>query len=380
MLLGLTRKDTFIMRQFDVIFFNRDLLYQHHDSVSDPEIKDDYLAIQNNTIEIAATDKVKVGHFISLQSDDYSFFGVVTDVKPDDYQLKVSYKSFLSVFDEDALFDTDLQKKNTTDPSGGSKINSRSLEATLKYIIDTNYVNNPDALQNLRISVTATNNIKRWGLNLTSDTEGMHHCIVGLYRVLIVNAMKLYGVALNITPDFSDRIININISTSQRVLDIDGDLNDVDVRTLTVDDRPNGVNKLTVYNTSGYTQYLNFYVHPDKTWSAENTNRITPVVRDVKGAYPDSSIADPTEAFVESALDIAYGILSGLTWNNLIELEVSPNDELINPLTLDFGQTIRLHYNDSVYESILTGIELTSKSVFMTFGSERINFTKRRGR
>lgn len=367
------------MRQFDVIFFDRDLVYQHHDRVSDPEIKDDYLAIQNNSIEIAATDKVKVGQYISMQSDDYSFFGVVTDVKNDDYQLKVMYKSFLAVFDEDTLFDIDLQKKNTTDPSGGSKINSLSLEATLKYIIDANYVNNADILQNLKISVTATNTVNRWGLNLTPDTEGMHYCIVGLYRVLIVNAMKLYGVALNVTPDFSDKIINISITTSQRVLDIDGDLNNVDVRTLTVDDRPNGVNKLTVYNTAGYNQYLNFYVHPDKTWSAENSNRITPVVLDVKGAYPDSSIADPDEAFVESALDVAYGILSGLTWNNLIELEVSSNDELISPLTLDFGQTIRLHYNDSVYESILTGIELTSKFVIMTLGSERINFTKRRG-
>lgn len=368
------------MRQFDVIFFDRDLAYQHHDVASDLEIKDDYLAVQNNSLELGITDKIKIGQYISLQSDDYSFFGIVTDVKPDDYQLKVMYKSFLAIFDEDVLFDTDLQKKNTTSPSGGSKINSRSLEATLKYIIDYNYVNNADALQNLRIAVTASNNVLRWGFNLTSDTEGMHHCIIGLYRTLIVNAMKLYGVSLRVTPDFHNRIININITTSSRILDIDGDLNNVDVRTLTVDDRPNGVNKLTVYNTSGYNQYLNFYVHPDKTWDSDNENRITPVIRDVKGAYPDSTIEDPTEAFVSAALDVAYGVLSGLTWNNLIELETSANDELINPLSLDFGQLIRLHYNDSVYESILTGLEVTTKSVFIILGSERINFTKRRVR
>lgn len=368
------------MRRYEVIFFDQDLEYQHHDSVDDPGIKDDYISIQNNSMEITLTDKVHVGHYVHLKSDDYSFFGVVTDVKPEKNQLKVTFKSFLSVFDEDVLFDTDSQKKNTTDPGGGSKINSKSLEATLKDIIEENYVYSDDPFQNLSLSVIATDTVPRWGLNLTSDTEGTHYCLVGLYRVLIVNAMKKYGVALSVKPNFRDRIVYIVITTSQRVLDVDGDLGNVDIKTLTVDDRPNGTNKLTVYNTNNYDQYIDFYVHPDKSWDSEDEDRIVPVVRDVKGAYPDSTISDPNEAFESAALDVAYGLLSGLTWNNLIEMETAPDDELIQPLTLEFGQLISLHYKDSVYESILTGIEVNSKSVMLTLGSERINFTKRRGR
>lgn len=368
------------MRRYEVTFFDRDLVYQHHDSVSDPGIQNDYIAMQNNSLEISLTDKVRIGQYINLKSDDYSFFGVVTDIKPDEYQLKVVFKSFLSVFDEDVLFDTNLQKKTTTDPGGGSKINSKSLEKALKDIIEENYVHNEDSFQNLKISVTASDTVTRWGLNLTPDTEGEHYCIVGLYHVLLVNSMKRYGVALQIRPDFHERIVYIHISTSSRILKVDGDLGNVDIKTLTVDDRPNGTNKLTVFNTSGYSQYVDFYVHPDKTWSLENSERITPVIRDVKGAYPDSTIADPEQAFLTAALDVAYGLLSGLTWNNLIELETAPDDELIQPLTLEFGQLISLHYKDSVYESILTGIEVNSKSVMLTLGSERINFTKRRGR
>lgn len=368
------------MRRYDVIFFNRDLEYQHHDSISDQEIENDYIAMQNNTMEISLTEKVRIGQYVYLQSEDYSFFGVVVDLKPQEYELKVVFKSFLSVFDEDVLFDTNLQKKNTTNPGGGSKINSKSLEEMLKYIIDANYVNNEDTLQNLNISVTATRNVAQWGLGLTPDTEGEHYCIVGLYHVLIVNAMKKYGVALQINPDFHNRIINIHITTSQRLLKIDGDLGNVVIKTLTVDDRPNGVNKLTVFNTNGYNQYVNFYVHPDKSWSLENTERIIPVVRDVKGAYPDSTIEDPDEAFLQAALDVGYGVLSGLTWNNLIEIETAADDKIINPLSLDFGQLIKLRYKDSMYESILTGIKVTSKSVLIILGSERINFTKRRNR
>lgn len=368
------------MRQYNVIFFDQDLVYQHHDSVSDPGIKNDYVAAQNNTMEISLTDKVKVGQYVSLQSEDYSFFGIVTDAKPEEHDLKVSFKSFLSVFDEDILFDTDYQKKNTNDPDGGSKINEYSLEETLKYIIEDNYVYSDDDLQNLNIVVTATDTVKRWGLNLTSDTEGAHYCLIGLYKVLIVNAMKNYGVALRVKPDFSNHIINIMITTSPRALDIDGNLGNVVVKTLTVDDKPNGTNKLTVYNTTDYSQYIDFYVHPDKSWSLEDEDRIIPVVRDVKGAYPDSTIEDPDEAFETAALDVAYGLLSGQTWNNLIEIETSADDEIIKPLELEFGQLICLHYNDAVYESILTGIEVTSKSVLLILGSERINFTKRRNR
>lgn len=367
------------MRQYNVDFFTRDLVYVHNDSVSITGISEDYISIQNNTIEIGLTDKIQNGQFIYMKSELDTFFGVVTDVKPGDNTLTVSYKSFLCLFDEDILFDTDLQKQNTTNPNGGAKINSKSLERMLKDMIDATYVNSDDSLQNLRLVVETETNTTQWGFNLKSDTEGTHYCIIGFYSVLLVNALKKYGVALRAVPDFANRYLRIYIRAQSGfdVLDIDGDLPNIKIKTLKVNDRPNGTNKLTVYNTDDYTLSLDFYVHSDRSWDTEDTDRITPVVREVKAAMPDSEIEDPDEAFVEAALDVAYGVLSGLAWNNLIELELAPDDEVVSPMNLLFGQKIRLWYQTGTYESILTGRSVTNESVVLMFGSERISFTKR---
>ena len=367
------------MRQYNVDFFTRELVFVHNDSASITEIKEDYISVQNNTIEIGLTEKVQNGQFIYMKSDLDTFLGVVTDTKPGNNVLTVTYKSFLCLFDEDILFDTDLQKQNTTNPNGGAKINSKSLERMLKDTIDATYVNNEDTLQNQRLIVEAETNTAQWGFNLKSDTEGTHYCIIGLYSVLLVNALKKYGVALRVVPDFENRYLRIYIRAQSGfdVLDVDGDLDNVTVKTLKVNDRPNGTNKLTVYNTDDYSLFLDFYVHTDRSWDVEDTDRITPVVREVKSAMPDSSIEDPDEAFIEAALDVAYGALSGLAWNNLIEIEVAPGDEIVRPVALLFGQKIRLWYKGGMYESILTGRSITDDSATLILGSERISFTKR---
>jgi len=367
------------MRQYNVDFFTRDLEYVHNDTASITELTEDYVSIQNNTIEIGLTDKVQNGNLIYMKSDLDTFFGVVTNVKPGEDILTVSYKSFLCLFDEDILFDTNLQKQNTVNPGGGAKINSKSLEQTISDIIEETYVYSDDSLQNLRIIVEAETRTPRWGFNLKSDTEGTHYCIIGLYKVLLVNALKKYGVALRAVPDFASGYIRIYIRAQSGfdVLDVDGDLGNVAVKTLKVNDRPNGTNKLTVYNTDDYNLYLDFYVHPDRSWDLEDEDRISPVVREVKAAMPDSMTEDPGEAFVTAAMDVAYGVLSGLAWNNLIELEFSPGDELVKPEELLFGQKVRFWYKDGVYESILTGRSITDKAVTLIFGSERISFTKR---
>lgn len=367
------------MAQYNVNFFTRDLAFVHNDSANINELSDDYISIQNNTVEIGLTERVKNGQLIYLDNELDTFLGVVTNIKPGFDTLTVTYKPFLSLFDTDVLFDTNLQKQTTTDPSSGAKINSKSLEQMLKDMIEEIYVFSDDPLQNLNLVIVTETSTPRWGFNLKSDTEGTHYCIIGLYSVLIVNALKKYGVALSVFPDFASQslFIYIRAQSNYDVMDIDGDLSNVTVKTLKMNDRPNGTNKLTVYNTNDYDQYVDFYVHTDRSWDSEDTDRITPVVRDVRAAMPDGEIEDPDEAFLASAVDVAYGVLSGQAWNNLIELEVAPEDEVVNPLSLLIGQSIRLRYKDGIYESILTGRRITEESVVLIFGSERISFTKR---
>lgn len=362
------------MQQYRIEFFDRSMTYVHHDFSVDLSIDDDYIAIQTTTIEIGATDKVEMGQFIRILRDEQDyFFGVVSEVSPGEYMTQVTFKPFVSVFDEDILFDTTYQSVNSV---------NKSLENTLKKYISETYINNSDALQNLPLTITvpssSANHTFPWGMNLKSDTEGMNRAIIGLYGVLIVNALKKYGVAISVTPNFTTKKINLNISKVDDGMVVDADLDNVTVKTLKVNDRPNGVNKLTVYNTQDYSQSITFYVHAsNRDWDSDNTDRIYPVVRDIKATEPDSEV-DPSIAFEWAAINVGYDELNGLEWDNLIELECAPNDPLINPTLLRIGQKITMHYKGGTYTSLLTGKNITLELITLVFGSERISYTKRK--
>lgn len=367
------------MQQYKIEFFDRQLNYVFHDSGIDLQIDDDYLSIVTNVVEVAPTDLIKAGHFIRILRDDdlISFFGVVSEVSPGETITTVRYKPFVSLFDEDILFDTTLQG------SADNRPDSKTLENVLKKYITDYYISNSDSLQNLPMTITVPaigSHTRKWGMNIKSDTEGANRAIIGLHNVLIVNAMKQYGIAINATPDFTNKRIELSIGKHSDVIKVDGDLDNVTVKTLKINDRPDGVNKLIVYNTENYSQTRTFYVHTDRTWDASNTDRIVPVVRSIKSATPDSELAqiDYDVAFDYAAVDVAYNDLSGLTWDNLIEFECSPTDPIVRPLEMKFGQTIKLYYAGGTYESILTGNSVNSEVITLTFGSERVRYTKNR--
>lgn len=372
------------MLQYSVDFFNRALENIYHDSVGDIDIDDDYISFQRNTIEVRYTDTNLLNMFVYIRKDDFSYLGVVVNSAPTlENTLQVTFKNFLTVFDEDALFDTDWQLQDTDVDGITGKTNSKSLEQMLEDLLKSTYVTTSDLLQRLPISVTSTTSTRPWGFNLITDFEGQHYCVVGLYSVLIINAMKKYGVSIQVTPDFEDKVIRLTIvnQSKQPVINVDGNLNNVTIKTLKVNDRPTGVNKLTIYNTDNYSDFVDFYVFTDRSWgvdpNAEGKTRITPVSREIKNASPDYEIGDPAVAFAMAAIDVAYGVLSGLEWDNLIELEVAVEDPLIQPLTYKFGQRIALWYKGERYVSILTGKKMSNKGMTLLFGSERIQLTKR---
>jgi len=362
------------MRQYSIDIFDRNLTFKYHDFANSvPKIDDDYLSPVTNSLETGSTDLISTGDFIRIEGTDINYFGVVTDATPGQKITTVQFRSLLSIFDTDFLFDTnDQQKKNDRNP--------RTLEAELAYYLDAIFKSSNDSSQNYQvfnISV-ATSSVNKWGFNITPDTEGSHYSIIGLHSVLLAQALKKYGVAINVTPHFNARRIDISIGTVSDKLTIDADLDSVDVTALKVNDRPNGTNKLIIYNTANYNESAVFYVYTDRSWGIENKNRIVPVVREIRGIQPyeDETIA-PEDAFPFAAVDTAYDTLSGLEWDNLIELDTMSNDPLVNPLSLKFGQQITMRYKNGTYSSILTGKAYDGNVVKLVFGSERITFTKR---
>ena len=362
------------MLPYNVEFFRNNLgllEYVHRDMVSGITLDDDYISASVNTIEISSTDKVKNGDYIYLKNDEINYLGVITDVSPGEHKTQVSFRSFISIFDEDFLFDTKKQGW----PS------SVSLEQTIVDYLTDLYVTTSDTYQRLPITVStdvpSSKQLFRWGLNLTPDTKGTHYTIVGLYSVLIANSLKKYGVAIKVKPSFTQKKVVLTVTKINTTLGIDGDLDNVTVKTLKYNERPTGVNKLVIYNTDDYSQSVTFYVHTDRTISVDDTKRITPVVREVKGTAPSDEGSTPSESFALAALDVAYSTLSGITWDNLIELECFIKDKNINPIELDIGQVIKLRYKGGLYESILTGKIIGPEGITLLFGSERIKYSKR---
>ena len=360
------------------------LEYIHHDFIDDFLIDDDYLAIQTTSVEIRPTEKVNAGHLARvLRNEDTYFFGVVTNVAPTDYTTKVTIAPFISIFDEPILFDSAEQAQNTEE---------YSLENVLAAYIVANYSVNSDALQNYPISIVVPDegeHTNKWDMNigvdfLREDGEESQKVVTNLYETLIVGALKVYGVAINPTVDFATGQITLTIGTIAGEKMIDADLDNVKVVTLKVNDRPKGVNKLVVYNSEDYSvEPYCFYVHPDRSYDDVDEDRILPVSVNIVTVTPDVAEDEEDEeaiedAFYEAALEAAYDNLSGLEWDDLIELQCAANDVLVNPMGIKIGQQVTIYYKGNVYSSILTGRTVTRDNVKLIFGSERIQMTKKR--
>lgn len=362
------------MLQYNTEFFDRNLDFVYSCVIDGVPIEDDYISLKITKIDIPATQSVLNGHFIRLQNDRVTFFGVVSDVSPGEFVTRIAFKPFISLFDEDFVFDTSMQ--------GTSNTNHLSLEETISYYLNNLYVNPSDTYQQLPISVEIDGLIERttrWTLNITPETEGSHYRIMNLYSSLLIGALKKYGVAIDVNPDFGNKRINLVITKRPNRFSIDANLADITVETIKYNDRQTGVNKLEVYNTDNYSQYIVFYVHSDRSWDTDDTDRITPVSREVRSVAPSyAQGVNADDAFADAAYDIAYSVMSGISWDNLIELIAYYSDPNVDPLSLGIGQVVEITYKDGRYTSILTGRIFSDESMTLLFGSDRIEFTKRR--
>ena len=358
------------MRQFNVDIFDRSLSYVCNGQTSISSIDDDYLSPKTNILSIPRVSaEIIAGYFIRLQSEDIEFFGLITDVSPGEFETTIQFSSFISIFDEVILFWVGFQ--------GLEAGHVNPLEGVIAYHIEIYYVTTTDTLMRLPLNVYVDPNIveiRQWTLGITRTKEEIDFTTLSIYADLIVPALKRYGVSLIVTPDFNRKMIDIKVTRSSKTLNIDGDLDDVTVRTLKYNNRPLGTNKLEVVNNNNTNTKVTYYVHPNMTFDTSNTNRITPVAFETRMVVPRE---DTTASFQEAALEEAYNVFSGAAWDNLIELEVAPDNKNVRPLELEIGQKITLWYEGASYTSILTGKIIEDSCIVLLFGSERIEYTKR---
>lgn len=357
------------MQQFSVNVFDRSLTYVTNEQTTVNSIDDDYISPRANAITIPnVKEEILAGYFIQLKNDKNNFFGLITDVSPGEYMTTIQFSSFITIFSETILFWVPQQ--------GTEAGHTATLEERLRANISTYYITNADTLMRLPITIDIDPDItqlSRWTVGIIRIREELDYATPNLYSDFIVPALKMYGVSIKVNPDFNTKKINLVITKSTKTLDIKGDQDDVTVRTLKFNDRPLGINKLTVVNGFNTANTITYYIHPDRTFDTTNSNRITPVSFETRIVFPRENT---TTEFQLSALDEAYNVFSGSAWDNYIELEVAPDNKNINPMDLEIGQQITLWYKGGKYTSILTGKVIEDRNIVLLFGSERIQYSK----
>jgi hypothetical protein len=208
-------------------------------------------------------------------------------------------------------------------------------------------------------------------MNLKSDTEGMHHCVIDFYDVLIRRALEEYGIAIHTSVDFQNDTIDLTIGKVIGTQTIEADLPNVFEKTFLINESSKNTNKLDVYDTANYTTVRTYYKHTDGTYDTTNNNRLYPVVREI-----GTATADENNTFIVNADAVAASVFGEVTYNNLIEIKCLCDDALIRPMDLDIGSVVTVIHEGNAYTSIMTGYELEDNVINLIFGSIRAELTK----
>ena len=341
------------MQAFNVEIFQRNFTLRSHTVVEDVQYSEDYLSPDDNELTLLTVD-VQKGDYIRITNGTDEYFGIINTVSSKEEGLvEIGYKAFLSLFDTDCMFDTTLQ--------GGTA----SLEQTLANIITSMFISNSDTSMNVPgLSVTTTSSTTGWGFNLKSDKENMHHCIINMLNVLIIRSMEQYRVRIKVVPDIQNQTITLQI------------LPNVINKNVVIKETNNDVNKLVVYDTESYTTTRTYYLHPNGTYNMTNSDRIRPVVQEIRGTAPERNGSTITRTFAKMADSEAAEVFGSIEYNNLIELEMLNDDSLVNPYNLEVGQVVNVISDGASYNSILTGRKI-GQTTTLIFGTVRLDLTKR---
>lgn len=353
------------MRQYNVEIFDRSFNLLCHTNAEIEEYSEDYLSPETNEVEVFNCNASK-GDFIRIKNRQNEYFGIITSIESQsEKMMTITYGSFLKLFDTDILFDTDLQ--------GGTI----SLEQTIANIITRMFISNSDSEMNINgLSVTTHGSTSDWGFNLKSDTEGKHHCIINFYDVIVARSLEKYDVVIRVIPNVQQKTIQLIVGKiTDGIVKIESDLQNVVEKNIIIKETNNDVNKLVVFNTENYTSVRVYYLHPDGRYDMNNSNRITPVVQDIKGTAPEMEGTTVKKTFAKMADSEAAEVFGSINYNNLIELVVLNDDSLVKPYDLSIGQAVDICSKGNIYRSILTA-RTVAKQTTLTFGTIRLNLTK----
>lgn len=351
------------MRVYSVEFFKRDMTFVC-DAVTSEIVYDyDYLNNAYNAITIQRVSGISLGDYIRITGAPLEITGVVVGIDEGSGNknlVSVSFAPLTSLFDSDVLFDTDLQH------------GSKTLEETLADLLEDLFVTNRDTFQNIPgLKIRTTSSTADWGFNFKSAHAGMHMLIVNFWESIATKALSKYGVVINLSLDFKTHVLSCVIGVNKAARKtIEADLPNVVQKNVVVDITEWSTNKAIMYNGEDYSQSITYYLHPDGSYDQNNTDRIEPVIYEMRDILPEGG-----STFAKAARSEAYEIFGGDTNNNLIEITVLYDDALVRPETYSIGQTVDVISNGVAFRSALSGYRVDSM-ITLVFGVIRQDLTK----
>lgn len=353
------------MTLYNVDFFDRSMNYVHHDTVDSPEIDMDYLSPDSSSFVVQQTNNIPAKGLIYFEEIP-DFLGVVETVEQGTGETTVTFKPFITVFDQAVLFRTNTQKS------------SQSLEDTIGQLINAYWgTGTGDSEQSMPIEVVTDTQTNNWTLNISPDVSGKTYCICNFYSAILIQALTKYRVAINAKANPNLKKITITISVSPNVKVIEANMSGVNVDAFTVGQLNSDVNKLEIWNENSYstgsTGLRYYYLHTDGTYDNDGTkNRIKPVKLEVISVSASTS----GNAFKNAADEQADQRFGDLQWTNYIELSVLKENKTIDPESLEIGQKTCIFYNKKYYDTILTGKKIGDMITLM-FGKLRLDLSKK---
>lgn len=335
-----------------VEIFQPDFTYRSSTQVSDIGIEIDYLSLVKNKIKLNNVVAF-IGDYIRISTKDIEVDGIITEVSEDKKYIIITYKTFFDTFDVDILVDP-------------ADLNTVTMEGFISTLITENFISNADALQNLQgLSVSVLSGTSGTSLALTTN-------IVNLYKDIVYPAFLQYNIVVSFSISTQQKQILCTIAKNiSPIKTIETGLPNIIGKNIALGVTTESYNKLIVINEANQTEQEIYFLHPNNSIDKINTNRITPVIFDTEFITIASG-----KTFTQSAYDKAVTVLKQNEYNNLIELEMSNDDDLIKPITLKVGQKASVIDGDNIHETILTGIKV-GKTTTLIFGAVRKELSKK---
>lgn len=261
------------MKQFNIEIFDENFNFIFNTTADKTKYKEDYLDPEKAKVVVNSDARINVNSIIRMYRDNEDFSGIITDVKAkDDGTTEVTYTSVESLFDREVLIDV-------------GQI-SGTMEQYMKALMDELYVTNSDLSQRLPMTIEAVTSTTEWSFDYKIENEPDEDeeapprlvAFVNILDDLIIPAFTQYGIVLDWTFDFNNKLIKVYITKNEAdPITIEPELPNVIDETITIRKAKKRINKVNIWNSQDYEREITYYLHSDDSFDTINSDRVVPV-------------------------------------------------------------------------------------------------------